>query len=169
MLPVLLVVAAVAGVFLAGCNTQGCTENHSALPLAQFCSSATGEGVTLDSLQIHGVGASGDSTLLAPGTAAEKVYLPMRASQPETTWCIAYKWKALDFPQLNDTVAFSYEAIPFLADDECGAMYNYRVTDVDHTSHLIDSVKVTEPVITNANGISIKIYFRVDAGEGDGQ
>ena len=33
----------------AACNSSGCLDNGSALPLARFYSSATGDGITVDS------------------------------------------------------------------------------------------------------------------------
>ncbi len=56
---------AAAGVALtalaAGCNTSGCQDNGSAIPLAAFYASDTGSPVTLDSLAIYGLGAPADS------------------------------------------------------------------------------------------------------------
>lgn len=162
-LSAMLVAAAVCCLpaLLAGCNTQGCTENRSAIPQARFCSATDGNPITLDSVQIRGVGAPHDSVLYKEGQSLSSVYLPMRATATSTAWCLSYKWKHLDNPALNDTVTFGYEALPFLAGDECGAMYRYRITDVSHTGHLIDSVGITDSLVTNANVATISIYFRV--------
>lgn len=153
--------AVTAGVSLltGACNSSGCTDNHSAIPLAEFYGSNM-RTVSMDSLQIHGIGAPGDSLLLAAGTIAGQVYLPMRSTMPNTTWCFSYKWKRLDYPQLNDTVSLDYTSIPYLTTDDCGAMYRYRLTRVRYTQHLIDSVGVVDSLITNANVPSIHIYFR---------
>ncbi len=144
----------------AACNSSGCLDNGSALPLARFYSSATGDGITVDSIQINGIGAPGDSVLLSPSLRKSQVYLPMRADAPSTSWVIAYRQKALDFPELNDTVTFAYETIPYFASEECGAMYIYRITSVTHTFHLIDSIKLTDPLITNVDIERIQIFFR---------
>ncbi len=145
----------------ASCNTQGCTENHSAIPRANFCNSTDGNGITLDSVQISGVGAPDDSVLYKAGDRLSSVYLPMRATQTATSWCLSYKWKYLDDPALNDTLTFGYQALPFLAGDECGAMYRYRITHVGHTTHLIDSIGITDSLVTNIDIATINIYFRV--------
>lgn len=145
---------------LSGCNSSGCTENRSAVPIADFYSSTTGEAIMLDSVQIHGVGSPGDSILLAAGKNTAQVYLPMRSQYTSTSWCLSYKWKYTDNPQLNDTVTFDYKSIPWFAGEECGAMYYYRIERVRHTMHLLDSIAVTDSLITNATLASLRFYFR---------
>lgn len=144
----------------SGCNTSGCLDNQSAIPLAEFYSSTTGEVASLNVLRIHGVGAPADSAILKPGSAVSQVYLPMRSTAQSTKWCIAYSSEGLDDPSMNDTVALGYTSIPFFASEECGAMFYYRLTDIRHTVHLIDSVVAVDSLITNADRVSLKIYFR---------
>lgn len=146
------------------CNTQGCTENRSSIPLATFAGSADGRAISLDSLQIHGVGAPGDSILYPAGERLSRAYLPMRNTHEQTVWCFSYKWKALDNPANNDTLTIDYTSQPFLAGDECGGMYRYTITAVRHTSHIIDSVKVVQPYVTNIGEPNLTIYFRTEGG-----
>lgn len=143
------------------CNTTGCTDLRSSIPQAGFYSSATAEKVTLDSLEISGVGVPGDSVLLSPGSPVQSVYLPMRTDSDITAWCIKYKYHDLDRDALNDTLTLRYETKPFFASNECGVMYQYDLKSVDVTTHLIDSVKVVEPLITNNDHIQLQIYFRM--------
>ena len=161
---------AAAGVALtalaAGCNTSGCQDNGSATPLAAFYASDTGSPVTLDSLAIYGLGAPADSAGALPGPAIGSVYLPMRASAPQTAWKIEYRYRDLDTPALNDTITLGYESIPYFASADCGAMYAYRLRSVVHTTHLIDSITVPDSLITNVDRTSMQIYFRI-ATEGD--
>lgn len=147
--------AAIAG----ACNSSGCLDNGSALPLAGFYSSSTAKSISVDSLQISGVGAPGDSILHEKG-AISQIYLPFKADAPEVKWVFAYKQKALDRPELYDTLTFRYSTIPYFASEECGAMYIYRVEDYSCTDHLIDSVKLIDPLITNVELERIQIYFR---------
>ena len=92
----------------------------------------------------------------------------MRATAKTTAWCFAYRWADLNSPANNDTITFSYDAEPYFASDECGAMYRYTITAVRHTSHIIDSVKVVQPYVTNIGEPNLTIYFRTEGG-GDGQ
>lgn len=157
-------VAAIAlPVTFTGCNTAGCTDLRSATPLAEFYSATTGAAIQLDSLQITGIGAPNDSALLAAGKVASQVYLPFRATRTETSWCFSYKWANTDFAQLNDTVTFRYDAQPWFASYDCGAMYRYKITGVTYTKHLIDSIAVLDSLVTNVEDTQLRIYFRTSS------
>jgi hypothetical protein len=133
---------------------------RSATPLTDFYSSSTGQSITLDSVEICGIGAPGDSILLAPGQSASQIYLPLRATKNQTSWCFSYKWQDLDYPQLNDTITFSYDALPWFASAECGAMYRFKIKNVDYTTHIVDSVAVLDSLITNTDASQLRIFFR---------
>lgn len=153
---------------LTSCNTQGCTENRSALPLAGFYSAATEASVILDSLDIGGIGAPDDSLLLKAGHAAYNLYLPFRADRETTSFRIhyAYPQQGLDSPEFDDIIEFRYTSTPQFASEECGAYYAYTITGVEYTRHLIDSVAVTDPVITNVEMERIRIFFRIGEDSG---
>lgn len=148
------------GAAAAACNSSGCLDNGSALPLAGFYSSATAEPISVDSVEIAGVGAPGDSVLEKARPALSKVYLPMNPSATATRWALIYRQKQLQALGITDTIAFDYEAIPYFASEECGAMYIYRITGVRHTVNLIDSITLTDSLVTNVETERIKIFFR---------
>ena len=141
----------------AACNTTGCLDNQSALPLAGLFSSATGKPITLNNIEIRGVGAPGDSLLVAKGTSVSEIYLPMRPTMQQTAWRIIYAQEGLE--GIEDVVTFDYDSEPYFASEECGAMYNYRITRCSTTYNLIDSVVVADSLITNVDRLRIKIYF----------
>jgi len=145
---------------LAACNSAGCLDNGSTLPLAGFYSSATAKPISIDSLQIEGLGAPADSLLLKPSKGVSQIYMPLRANVPATTWVFSYKQGMLANPAFNDTVVFTYQTIPYFASEECGAMYIYRIEQLTHTTHLIDSILLTDSLFTNVEAERIKIYFR---------
>lgn len=89
------------------------------------------------------------------------------ATAGETSWCFAYKTEELDYPEFNDTISFGYESKPYFASDECGAVYHYLITECRTTTHLIDSVIVTDSLITNLDRVRIHIYFRTAEEEPD--
>lgn len=166
-----LIAALILGV--AGCNTTGCLNNQSALPQAEMYSSASGTTITLNNVRISGVGAPNDSVLVSEGKAVSKIYLPMRSQYTSTSWCFHYEQEGISDPSFNDTIEFDYTSIPYFASEECGAMYFYRISEVRYTTHLMDSVVVTDSLITNVDLTQIKIYFRtaepVDPEEPEGQ
>ncbi|MDE6703121.1 MAG: hypothetical protein K2K00_05545 [Muribaculaceae bacterium] len=150
---------------LSSCNTSGCTENRNAVPLAAFLNPATDSSITLDSLSIYGIGQPADSILSPAGSSVSQVYLPMRPTNSSVRWCIAYKWKELDYPQLNDTITFAYTSTPVFASEECGAYYRYLITEMNYTGHLIDRVEIVDSLITNVDKVYLNIYFKVDDKE----
>ena len=164
VLSILPVAAAgiVAAAICTACNSEGCTDNHSALPLMGFYSAVTGEAITLDSIAVGGVGAPGDSLLVAPGQAVQQVYLPFRYGSDATSFFIHYDYPAqgIASPELNDTITFRYTAEPFFASEDCGAMFRYRISAVEHTHHILESVEITDSVVTNVERERFMLYFR---------
>lgn len=143
------------------CNTSGCLDNQSAIPLAGFYSSGSGRGISIGSvMQIHGVGAPGDSLLSASSASASSIYLPMRSAYSSVSWCLHYTQSDLADPAFNDTVTFEYTSHPYFASQECGAMYIYKIERVKHTTHLVDSVVVVDSTITNTDIERLRFYFR---------
>lgn len=147
------------------CNTSGCTDNHSAIPLAEFYSSQTGKSVTLDILQIRGIGAPGDSVMLEHGTSASQCYLPMRPESDTTSWLISYYITDGEEADWSDTITLNYDRLPRFTSNECGVMYFYQVKSVETTHEFIDSVAVVDPLITNIDQVSLKIYFNTQDDE----
>lgn len=149
------------------CNSSGCLDNQNSIPLAGFYSMETKGKVTVRDINIGGVGAP-DDTLLLNGTAASQVYLPFRASGNTTAFYFHLVTDAdtlgID-TGLNDTISFSYESMPYFASADCGAIYRYRITECRHTSLFIDSVAVTDSLITNVDMQRIEIYFHDDEEE----
>ncbi len=144
------------------CNNTGCTENQNSLPLAGFYSMTTHAKIALDSISIGGVNAPGDSLLVNNGRGVSSVYLPFRSSRQTSSFFIHYEQKDLSSPALNDTITFDYTSFPVFVSEECGAMYHYTITNTSYTRHIIDSVSVTDPVITNIEMERIKLFFRTE-------
>lgn len=144
----------------SSCNNSGCTENQNSLPLAGFYSMSTQEKIALDSISIGGVNAPDDSLLVNNGKGVSSVYLPFRSSRQSSSFFIHYEQKDLSSPALNDTITFDYTSFPVFVSEECGAMYHYTITNTAYTRHILDSVSVTDPVITNIDMERIKLFFR---------
>lgn len=151
---------------LAGCSNTECYDNHSALPLASFFSSATLQQVSLTGLEIYGIGAPGDSVLYTAQNLSE-AYLPFRIWQDTTQYVFEYTGltggeEGVEAPK--DTLTFVYHPKEWFVSPACGAMYFYDMKSVSHTSFLIDSVAYNE-LITNENVANIKIFFRQQISE----
>ncbi len=159
-------VLAVALAATTACNTSGCLDNGSAIPLAEYRSSLTGKAVTASGITIHGIGAPGDSVLVSGTQSVSQVYLPMRSSATVTSWCLTYADAVT--PPPTDTITFEYTSRPYFASEECGAMYAYTVRQARTTHTRIDSVVMLDSLITNADRVTIAIYFHEDAAGEDG-
>lgn len=159
-----MVVAALLAAIAGGCSTDGCLNNQNSLPLAGFYSSATGSAVSIDSVDIGGVGAPDDSLLHHTGVTVSEIYLPFRSAKKVTSFYFHYTQYNISSDEYNDTITFHYDSEPYFASEECGAMYRFRITDVVYTRHLIDSVGVTDSLITNIDFQRIKIFMRTSQG-----
>lgn len=162
-IPILTVIAALAAV-LPGCNTVGCTDNRSSIPLAAFYASETRQPVAIDSVAIGGVGAPGDSLIVKPQRGTSQFYMPLRSTADRTLYFISYRWEGMS-DRYNDTISLEYTSKPFFASEECGAMFRYRITKMEHTSHLLDSIVILDSLVTNAEIPIIRIYYTT--GQGD--
>lgn len=152
---------AAASVMTPGCQSSDCLDLRSSIPSAGFYAYYNLTPISLDSLSVGGIGAVGDSLLLKAGTPTQQMYLPIRSAVPSTSFCIHYGYRGLDSENMNDTITLSYESIPYFVSQECGAMYRYRITAIDHTCHLIDSVGCSDSLITNIDIERLQIYFRI--------
>ncbi|MDE7411999.1 MAG: hypothetical protein K2M94_08175 [Paramuribaculum sp.] len=156
----LILTDVVAIVSWQSCNSVGCTDNQNALPLAGLFSSETKQAITLSGIAVGGVGAPHDSLLYRSNQSLKEIYFPFRAAERTTSFYLHYTQSGLDDPMYNDTITFNYDASPQFVSEDCGAMYFYTITSSRYTTHLIDSVKVTDPYITNIDQQRIQIYFR---------
>ena len=150
------------GAAFCSCGSGGCLENGSTLPLAGLYSAETQKSISVDSLEVRGIGAPDDSLLVSPGRGTSSIYMPFRADFDKIDWVFAFRTEALDYPQLYDTLSFEYTTIPYFASADCGAMYVYHVNKVNVTHHLIDSVAVTDSLFTNVDREQIKIFYRTE-------
>ena len=154
------IIVAIVAMATVSCNSSGCTDNQSSLPMAGFYSSVTNAAISISQLEIYGVGAPNDSVLYHSGQALTQVYLPFRSSTEKTSFVFHYTQGQLDSEEFNDTLTFTYKSIPYFASEECGAMYRYQITKIEQTYHVIDSVTMTDSLVTNIEKERIKIYFR---------
>ena len=139
------------------CGDDSCYDNGSSLPLATFYLGGTQQ--TISGLTIKGIGVPGDS-LLADSSSLSEVYLPLRATTTSTSFALS-RWVTTGASRLciRDTLTIDYQPIEYFHSLECGAMFNFDVSQVCHTTHGIDSVVLLNNPITNVTTPSIHIYF----------
>lgn len=163
---------AVVGAFVSitiACTNNGCTDNRSSLLLAGFYTVGDDPskpvGITIDSLEIGGVGAPDDSLLVNASERVSQLYLPLRSYNTESAFYIHYASKVLDYTELNDTITLAYDSEAYFASQECGAIYRYRIRTMEYTRHLIDSVALPDSLINNVDVERMKIFFRTASAD----
>lgn len=154
----LIVIAIVGVIALAGCSSDGCLDNGSAIPLVAFYQGT--KTVTLKSLTLRGIDAPGD-TLLADKASLNQTYLPFRLNATVSQFEFDYNDESVD----PDVVTFHYKAIPVFVSHDCGAMYNFEITKCEFTHNAIEDVVIVDSLITNLDRMAIKIYFKEDNNE----
>ena len=151
---------------MGSCSTSECFDNQNSLPLAGFYSSSTSPAsISIDSISILGIGAPGDSVLQDSVRTLSQVYLPFRIDQNSTTYEIRYLFGEAGLLRLSDKITFNYDIEPMFVSTACGTVYYYKITGIEHTDILIDSVTCPGGVITNENIENLKIYFRTGEDE----
>lgn len=145
-----------------GCSTDECYQNKNALPLAGFYDSSVPDSkLAIDSVQVYGVGAPGDS-ILSPGTGQiSSLYMPFRLDSDTTRYVFRYLQKNLQQYDIRDTVTFIYSRNPRFVSSACGASYVFDIDTIKVTGLLIDSVVCPGNAITNMATENLRIYFRV--------
>lgn len=150
---ILLVV--LAALMLVTCSDGSCYDNGSALPLVRFYASGTTTQVTVPNVTIRGIGAPGDS-ILVDDNAVSEIYLPLRATTGITQWEFTY---GTEGNSVADTLTLTYDAVPYFAGIECGAMYNFHLKAVEMTYNYADSVAIVKPIINNGTDVAIRIFY----------
>ena len=150
----LIVIAAI----LSACNSDGCTDGSRALPHAVMYKVGTNEKTSVSNLPVYGIGAPGDSMIVDTSTVSE-FYLPLRPSADETRFVIDYT----DLDHVSDTLTMHYEAVPYFVSEDCGVTFFYNITSYEHTQHVINQVEIADPLITNVDRVSVRIYYDPDA------
>lgn len=156
-LQVILAALAVA-VGVASCSSDGCTNNRNSIPMAGFYDLATGNSVSVQRLKVYGLGAPNDSLLLDTARSEHQLYLPLRGTQTRTAF-------VFDAGTVYDTLTIDYESYPYFDGEDCGAMWRYLITDVRYNRTLIDSVLVTDPLITNIERERLMIFLSLPEPE----
>lgn len=146
---------------ISGCSSDECLQNKNALPLAGFYSSQPDHAkISVDSIEVSGVNAPGDSVLSSGKTRISELYLPFRLDSDTTRYVFRYLQKDLEFYRFRDTITFIYERTPRFVSSACGVSYAFKIKEIRNTGVIIDSVACPAGEITNMATQNIEIYFR---------
>lgn len=154
--------ASLAIICLAACASQ-CFNNQSSIGLAGFYTSSTQKSISISNVQIYGVGAPHDSILLSASSPISQVYLPLPVLGTECAFVFHYTQEAISSTLLNDTISLRYDAVPYFAGTDCGAMYIFKIKDFAYTTHIMDSVAIPSMEINNIDKETIQIFLRTSS------
>ncbi|MDE6716291.1 MAG: hypothetical protein K2J74_07420 [Muribaculaceae bacterium] len=154
---------AVLAIFgIVACASQ-CFNNQSSIGLAGFYSAASQKQISVSDIQVYGVGAPNDSLILSSATAISQVYLPMPVIGNECAFVFHYTQEAISSTLLNDTLTLRYDAVPYFAGTDCGAMYVFKINEFTYTTHIVDSIAIPTMEINNIDRETIQIYLRTSS------
>lgn len=159
----LTAVAASLPMLAVSCSSDECLGNSNSLPQAGFFSSKENpQTLSLQGLRIRALDVPGDSILNSGSSSIQTAYIPFNLDADHTSYEFAYLSQTEpDSRRQADTVTFYYTRQPWFVSSACGAVVNFNVERIEHTSLRIDSVTCPGKVITNAAGVNINIYFKV--------
>lgn len=140
-----------------GCSDT-CNENRSALPTAGFYYSGaeSDQNISLDSIEVIGVGVANDSVLSPASQAKNELCMPFRIDSDTTQYIFI---DAHRLSGLRDTVTFVYSRTPRIVSLECGVSYLFDIHSITSQGVLIDSVTCPVGFIDNSGRQNINIYF----------
>ena len=148
-------------VFLSACRDT-CSDNKNALPRAGFYihdSEGAVSKVSVDSLEVIGVGMPPDSVLSEASVSKNELYLPFRIDSDRTQYVFINRRRGAD---IRDTVTFDYTRVARFVNVECGVSYVFHIHDITSEGTLIDSVVCPNGFIDNANIENLRIYFATE-------
>lgn len=136
--------------------TKLCGDLQSTIPKAAFFNSETKQSITLPDFTFYGIGVPNDSMLIN-NASAQQVVMPFRINSDETSF--VFQYNAINSP--NDTITVKYDAVPYLASEECGSMYAFDIKEYTCTHNTIDSIKFLTNHFDNTDGVRIQIFFHL--------
>lgn len=148
-----LLIFMLAIMLITACDNSGCIGNSNGIPLVGFYKNNT--SVSVNNLTVYGVGVPNDSAIIRQASAS-KVYMPLRLGTGSCQYVFDYNTEGSP----NDTISLQYDEIPYFESHECGAMFNFKITAFSNTTNAIDSVVIPNPMITNDDVVTIKIYMQ---------
>ena len=93
--------------------------------------------------------------LLNRKSEADRLEIPLSFTAERDTFFFQYS------ARLADTVWVEHLNHPYFSSMDCGTVMHYRIKSISSTHHLIDSIQVVEPEVTNMLKENVKIYYTV--------
>lgn len=148
-----VILSAACSAALIACNNEGCLNNRNSIPMAGFYLLEGEQSISVTNLEVYGVGSPGDSLLLDTARSNHQVYLPLRGNFD----CAKFAFRS---GEISDTLTINYNSWPYFDGEDCGAMWRYELTALSYNRTLIDSVLITDPLVTNIERERLMIFLK---------
>ena len=164
---ILLIIGCCVAVGIISCDEEddcsGNARNMLTANILTVISTDTAQWETPYSLEVLNVYAYGtDSIIVNDDQNVKKLSLPLRFNVEETTMIFSYKLHADDIlPQHydKDTIVFRHRNIPYFLTLDCNFVVKQELTDLQYTTHVLDSIVLVNPTASNNGTENIKIYY----------
>ncbi len=135
----------------ASCAPQGCFDQTESLVKADFYNNLNKRLQAPDSLTMYGLNME-TNKIYDKNVEIQPAMIPLNTSADS---CVI----VIRINGTNDTIKFRYNSYPHLISKECGYTFYHNIEKPVTTLHEIDSIKLTNNLITNINGENIIIYY----------
>lgn len=122
---------------------------------ASFMNSSTKAAVS-QNVTVWGVG---QEYLWVKDSLLQKILLPL-SSNDTTSFAISFDSKI-------DTITFIHQTMQKYASMESGFYFEYKLQSIDYTNNRIDSILITDSLVTKKWNENIKLYLTPSATDGN--
>ena len=147
LLPLALLFAAILNL---SCSRGSCDQDTEVLLNAGFYSAESLENISVDSLEVFGIGIP-DSSLYSMVTL-KNILLPLNPSTNDCSFVVINGGRA-------DTIDITYSRNLVFLSRECGYTYHFEINEVFFTRNDISNIIITNKSVIPGDEENIQIYF----------
>lgn len=166
IIPFILTIGCLVGIIVSCTEDDDCSGNARHMLTANILTvvaTDTAKWETSYSLDVLNVYAFGtDSIIVNNETNVKKLSLPLRTNVEETTLVFSYMYRSEDtlLHTFNkDTITFLHQNTPYFLTLDCNFVVKQVLTDLQYTTHVLDSIVIVNPTASIDGTENIKIYY----------
>ncbi len=154
-----IITSIVVTALLCGCSSIDCPLNNRVNASYRLIGDVTSSQATLTVSTPLTEAEGNDSVLINMVAQTDSISLPMSYSRPKDTFYFTIVRE--DGQTTTDTIQVSKKDMPHFESIDCSPVFFHDITDVEHTTYAIDSIKINNNKVTyHAAKANINIYFK---------
>lgn len=166
IIPLILLIGCVIGIICSCTEDDDCSGNVRRMLTANILTVISTDTArwetpyTLDVLNVYAYGT--DSVIINDDQDVKTLSLPLRFNVEETIMVFSYMLHSEDtLPQRydKDTIVFRHHNTPYFLTLDCNFVVKQELTDLQYTTHVLDSIVIVNPTASNNGTENIKIYY----------